>query len=299
MDRLSAMAAFVAVVDEAGFAAAARKLGQSPPAVTRAVAELESRMGVRLLTRTTRSVRLTEAGTRYAADCRRILADVADSEASTIGAHSQPRGHLVITAPVLFGRMYVMPIVAEYLERYPETDVSCWYVDRVVNLIEEGIDVAVRIGDLADSSLQAVGVGRVDRVVCASRRYLKRYGVPREPRELGEHRIVSAGAVTPTHEWSFVADGRPLRVRVRPRLATTSNDSAIVAALNGFGITRVLSYQIAEYIKAGKLERMLEKFEPSPLPIHVVHREGRHAAQKARAFVDLAVERLRADTSLR
>jgi len=299
MDRLSAMAAFVAVVDEAGFAAAARKLGQSPPAVTRAVAELESRMGVRLLTRTTRSVRLTEAGTRYAADCRRILADVADSEASTIGAHSQPRGHLVITAPVLFGRMYVMPIVAEYLERYPETDVSCWYVDRVVNLIEEGIDVAVRIGDLADSSLQAVGVGRVDRVVCASRRYLKRYGVPREPRELGEHRIVSAGAVTPTQEWSFVADGRPLRVRVRPRLATTSNDSAIVAALNGFGITRVLSYQIAEYIKAGKLERMLEKFEPSPLPIHVVHREGRHAAQKARAFVDLAVERLRADTSLR
>lgn len=299
MDRLSAMAAFVAVVDEAGFAAAARKLGQSPPAVTRAVAELESRMGVRLLTRTTRSVRLTEAGTRYAADCRRILADVADSEASTIGAHSQPRGHLVITAPVLFGRMYVMPIVAEYLERYPETDVSCWYVDRVVNLIEEGIDVAVRIGDLADSSLQAVGVGRVDRVVCASRRYLKRYGVPREPRQLGEHRIVSAGAVTPTQEWSFVADGRPLRVRVRPRLATTSNDSAIVAALRGFGITRVLSYQIAEYIGAGKLERILEKYEPPPLPINVVHREGRHAAQKARAFVDLALERLRADASLR
>ena len=299
MDRLSAMAAFVAVVDEAGFAAAARKLGQSPPAVTRAVAELESRMGVRLLTRTTRSVRLTEAGTRYAADSRRILADVDDSEASTLGAHSQPRGHLVITAPVLFGRMYVMPIVTEYLDRYPETDVSCWYVDRVVNLIEEGIDVAIRIGDLADSSLQAVGVGRVDRVVCASRRYLKRYGVPREPRELGEHRIVSAGGVTPTQEWSFVADGRPLRVRVRPRLSTTSNDSAIVAALGGFGITRVLSYQIAEHIEAGKLDRMLQKYEPPPLPIHVVHREGRHAAQKARAFVDLAVERLRGDASLR
>jgi DNA-binding transcriptional LysR family regulator len=299
MDRLSAMAAFVAVVDEAGFSAAARRLGQSPPAVTRAVAELESRMGVRLLARTTRSVRLTEAGARYAADCRRILADVADSEASTIGAHSQPRGHLVITAPVLFGRMYVMPIVAEYLERYPETDVSCWYVDRVVNLIEEGIDVAVRIGDLADSSLQAIGVGRVDRVVCASRRYLKRSGVPRNPRELGEHRIVSAGAVTPMHEWSFMADGRPLRVRIRPRLSTTSNDSAIVAALGGFGITRVLSYQIAEYIEAGKLERILQQYEPPPLPIHVVHREGRHAAQKARAFVDLAVERLRADASLR
>jgi DNA-binding transcriptional LysR family regulator len=299
MDRLSAMAAFVAVVDEAGFAAAARKLGQSPPAVTRAVAELESRMGVRLLARTTRSVRLTEAGARYAADCRRILADVADSEASTIGAHSQPRGHLVITAPVLFGSMYVMPIVAEYLERYPETDVSCWYVDRVVNLIEEGIDVAVRIGDLADSSLQAIGVGRVDRVVCASRRYLKRSGVPRDPRDLGEHRIVSAGAVTPTHEWSFMVDGRPLRVRIRPRLSTTSNDSAIVAALGGFGITRVLSYQIAEYIEAGKLERILEKYEPPPLSIHVVHREGRHAAQKARAFVDLAVERLRNEASLR
>ncbi len=299
MDRLSAMAAFIAIVDEGGFAAAARKLGQSPPAVTRAVAELESRMGVRLLTRTTRSVRLTEAGTRYAADCRRILADVADSEASIIGAHSQPRGHLVITAPVLFGSMYVMPIVAEYLDRYPETDVSCWFVDRVVNLIEEGIDVAVRIGELADSSLQAVGVGRVDRVVCASRRYLKRHGVPREPRELGEHRIVSAGAVTPTQEWSFVAEGRPMRVRIRPRLMTTSNDSAIVAALGGFGITRVLSYQIAQHVKAGKLERVLQNYEPLPLPIHVVHRERRHAAQKARAFVDLAIERLRGDASLR
>jgi DNA-binding transcriptional LysR family regulator len=299
MDRLSAMAAFIAIVDEGGFAAAARKLGQSPPAVTRAVAELESRMGVRLLTRTTRSVRLTDAGTRYAADCRRILADVADSEASTIGAHSQPRGHLVVTAPVLFGSMYVMPIVAEYLDRYPETDVSCWYVDRVVNLIEEGIDVAIRIGELADSSLQAVGVGRVDRVVCASRRYLKRHGVPREPRELGEHRIVSAGAVTPTQEWSFVAEGRPLRVRIRPRLSTTSNDSAIAAALGGFGITRVLSYQIAPHLEAGKLERVLKSYEPPPLPIHVVHREGRHAAQKARAFVDLAIERLRSDVSLR
>jgi DNA-binding transcriptional LysR family regulator len=299
MDRLSAMTAFVAVVDEAGFAAAARKLGQSPPAVTRAVAELESRMGVRLLTRTTRSVRLTEAGARYAADCRRILADVAESEASTVGVHSQPRGHLVITAPVLFGRMHVMPIVAEYLDRYPETDVSCWYVDRVVNLIEEGIDVAVRIGELSDSSLQAVGVGRVDRVLCASRRYLKRHGLPREPRDLVEHRIISAGSVTPTQEWSFMAEGRPLRVRIRPRLSTTSNDSAIAAALEGFGITRVLSYQIAEHLKSGKLERILERYEPPPWPIHVVHREGRHVAQKARAFVDLAVERLRGDASLR
>jgi DNA-binding transcriptional LysR family regulator len=299
MDRLSAMAAFVAVVDEAGFAAAARKLGQSPPAVTRAVAELESRMGVRLLTRTTRSVRLTEAGTRYAADCRRILADVAESEASTIGVHSQPRGHLVITAPVLFGRMHVMPIVTEYLDRYPETDVACWYVDRVVNLIEEGIDVAVRIGELSDSSLQAVAVGRVDRVLCASRRYLTRHGVPREPRDLAEHRVISAGGVSPTQEWSFMAEGRSLRVRVRPRLSTTSNDSAIAAALDGFGITRVLSYQIAEHVKKGKLERILDSYEPPPWPIHVVHREGRHVAQKARAFVDLAVERLRGDASLR
>jgi DNA-binding transcriptional LysR family regulator len=266
--------------------------------VTRAVAELESRMGVRLLTRTTRSVRLTEAGTRYAADCRRILADVAESEASTIGVHSQPRGHLVITAPVLFGSTYVTPIVAEYLDRYPETDVSCWFVDRMVNLIEEGIDVAVRIGELSDSNLLAVAVGRVDRVLCASPRYLTRHGRPREPRDLAEHRVISAGGVSPTQEWSFMAEGRPLRVRVRPRLSTTSNDSAIAAALDGFGITRVLSYQIAEHVKKGKLERILESYEPSPWPIHVVHREGRHVAQKARAFVDLAVERLRANGSL-
>lgn len=298
MDRLQAMAIFVAVVDERGFAPAARRLRVSPPVVTRAVAELEAGTGVRLLHRTTRVVRVTEAGARYANDCRRILAEITEAEEAVAGIHGEPRGHLVVTAPALFGRMYVMPIVTEYLERYPETDIACRFVDRVVSLDEEGIDAAVRIGELADSSMQAVRVGRVRRVVCASPRYLEAHGRPRRPEDLADHRLVSAGGVTPSAEWRFVHDDRPLSVRVNPRLVTSTVDSAIAAARSGFGLTRVLSYQVAEDVEAGALEVLLADFEPPPVPIHVLHREGRQGSRKVRAFLDLAIGRLRGVRSL-
>jgi DNA-binding transcriptional LysR family regulator len=298
MDRLQAMAIFVAVVDEGGFAPAARRLRVSPPVVTRAVAELETSTGVRLLQRTTRVVRVTEAGARYASDCRRILAEITEAEEAAAGIHGEPRGHLVVTAPALFGRMYVMPIVTEYLERYPDTDIACRFVDRIVHLDEEGIDAAVRIGELADSSMQAVRVGRVRRVVCASPRYLEVHGHPRTPQDLAGHCVVSAGGVTPISDWRFVHEGRPLSVRVTPRLVTSTVDSAIAAARSGFGLTRVLSYQVAEDIDAGVLEVLLADFEPPPVPIHVLHREGRQGARKVRAFLDLAVARLRSLRSL-
>lgn len=293
------MGIYVAVVEEGGFAAAARRLGVSPPVVTRAVAELEEATGVRLLTRTTRVVRVTEVGARYADDCRRILAEVAEADEAAAGSHATPRGHLEVTAPALFGRMYVTPIVTEYLGLYPGTDVAALLVDRVVNLDEEGIDAAVRIGDLADSSLQAVRVGRVRRVVCAAPAYLEKFAAPTTPRELVDHSVISAGGVTPSSQWKFFEEQRPRTVTVRPRLVTTTNDSAIAAAIEGFGLTRVLSYQVARELEDGTLVALLEAWEPPPLPIHLVYRGARRAAGKVRAFVDLAVARLRADRSLR
>ena len=299
MDRLQAMTTFVAVVDSGGFASAARKLNMSPPVVTRAVAELEERLGLRLLTRTTRVVRVTDAGARFAEDCRRILADIEEAETVATGTHAAPRGTLTLTAPVLFGHLYVTPVLVRYLQHYPEVDAQCLFLDRVVNVVEEGIDVAVRIGELPDSSLQAVRVGRVRRVLVAAPAYLKAQGVPQRPEDLARHAIVSASGVTPVSEWRFNDAGKPLLQRMHPRMRTTTNDSAIAAVVAGLGITRLLSYQVASHVRGGALQVLLEDFEPAPLPVHVVHHEGRRATQKVRAFIDLAVDMLRADPALR
>jgi DNA-binding transcriptional LysR family regulator len=298
MDKLSAMAIFVAIVDEGGFASAARKLRISPPVVTRAVTELEDSMGVRLLVRTTRVVRVTEVGARYAADCRRILADVAETETSAAGSHGAPRGKLVITASVMFGAMYVTPIVTEYLRRYPETDVECRFLDRVVNMMDEGVDAAIRIGALPDSSYQAVRVGQVRQVLCASPAYLDARGVPASPEDLGRHDLIAATAVTATNDWRFERDGKPATVKVHPRLSSTSNDAALRAALDGFGITRVISYMAAPYLAAGRLKTVLGRYETLPVPVSVVHHEGRQSSRKVRAFLDMAIAALSADSAL-
>ena len=293
MDRLQAMTTFVAVV-----ASAARKLSLSPPVVTRAVAELEERLGLRLLTRTTRIVRVTDAGARFAEDCRRILADVEEAETVATGTHAAPRGTLSVTAPVLFGQLYVTPILVHYLQQYPEVDAQCLFLDRVVNVVEEGIDVAVRIGELPDSSLHAARVGSVRRVLVAAPAYLKAQGVPQRPEDLARHTIASAAGVTPVSEWRFDDGGQPLLQRLQPRLRTTTNDSAIAAAVAGLGITRLLSYQVAAHVRSGTLQILLEDFETAPWPVHVVHHEGRRATRKVRAFIDLAVDSLRSDPAL-
>lgn len=298
MDRFHLMNVLVAVVDAQGFAGAARKLAISPPAVTRAVNELEAHLGLRLLTRTTRTVRVTDAGERYVQDCRRILAEMAEADESVSGQHSAPRGRLTITAPVLFGGKFVTPIVSEYLQRYPEVNASCLFLDRVVNMVDEGADVGIRIGELPDSTMQAIRVGQVRRVVCASPAYLQEHGIPLTPDDLHQHAIVSASSVTPNPEWRMQHNGAPLSVRLQPRMTTTTNDSAIAAVVGGFGLTRLLSYQVAEHLRARKLKTVLANFEPEPLPVHVVHREGRHAAHRVRAFIDLAIARLRSDPSL-
>jgi len=298
MDKFNLISIFVAVVDTNGFAGAARKLNISPPAVTRAINELETRLNVRLLTRTTRSVRVTDAGARYVEDCRRIIAELADADESVGGAHGVPRGRLTLTAPMLFGAKFVTPIVTEYLQRYSEVGATCLFLDRVVNMMDEGVDVAIRIGELPDSSMQAIRVGQVRSVICASPAYLKKHGIPKSPDDLHNHTIISANSVTPAPEWKLVGNGVDHSVKLQSRLNTSTNDSAVVAAVAGFGLTRLLSYQIADYLRDGQLKTVLGDFEPRMLPIHVVHREGRHASQKARAFIDLAVERLRANTAL-
>ena len=298
MDRFHLMGVFVAVAEEQGFAGGARRLGLSPPAVTRAIAALEDRLGVRLLNRTTRFVRTTDAGARYLESARRLLAEADEADEAAAGVHATPRGQLAVTAPVLFGSHFVLPGIVDFLNRYPEVTVSALFLDRVVNLLEEGLDVGVRIGDLPDSTMRAIPVGFVRRVVCASPRYLKQHGEPREPGDLARHTVVSASPVSPSAEWRFGAGKASVTSKVRPRLSVTSNDAAIHAALLGFAVTRLMSYQVAAHLAAGRLKRVLAAYEPPPLPIHVMHLHGRQASAKVRTFVDLLVDRLRADAAL-
>lgn len=298
MDRLTEMQIYVAVAECEGFAAAARRLGISPPVVTRAVADLEARLGVRLLNRTTRYVRATDAGQRYLDDARRVIAAADEADEAAIGVNSEPRGHLTVTAPVLFGRIYVMPAIVDYLQRYPAAEVSALFVDRVVNLLEEGVDVALRIGELGDSSFNALRVGRVRRVLCASPDYLARQGVPENPDALTGHSIIVATSLGANVEWRFMQDKMPWVVRIKPRLSVSSNDSAIEAAVRGLGIARLMSYQVAPEIDSGKLKILLSEYETAPVPIHIVHREGRYTSTKIRSFIDLMAEQLRANKSL-
>lgn len=298
MDKLQRMGIFISVVDENGFIGAARKLGISAPGVTRAVGELERQLGVSLLARTTRTLRVTEAGRRYAAYCRRILRDMAEADDIVSGLQGEARGQLSITAPVMFGNKFVTPILAEYLRRNADVRATSIFVDRTVNIVDEGVEVAVRIGHLPNSSMQAIRVGEVRRVICASPEYLEIHGVPRTPGDLSAHSIVMASAVTPSSEWNLREHEQSTSVKIVPRLLTSTNDSAITAAREGLGLSCLLSYQIDEEIRNGNLRVVLANYEPPPLPIHLLHREGRHVPGRVRNFLDLAIESLRAEASL-
>ena len=294
MDRFHLMSVYVAVAEEEGFAAAARRLRMSPPAVTRAIAALEEQLGVKLLNRTTRFVRATEAGQRYLDDARRILGEVDAADEAAAGINAEPRGHLSITAPVLFGRMFVTPGIVDYLNSYPGTEVSAVFLDRIVNMLEEGIDVGIRIGELPDSSLRALRVGSVRLVLCASPEYLQAHALPQKPEDLLDHSLIVSSAGSNAIDWRF----NSLNLRIKPRLTVTTNDAAIEAASRSLGITRLISYQVAPQLTSGGLKIVLVNHEPPPLPIHIVHREGRYASARIRAFVDLMARRLRADKAL-
>lgn len=298
MDRFQEMQVFAAVAQEQGFSAVARRLGMSAASVTRAVAALERRIGTQLLVRTTRSVHLTEAGLRYLEDCRRILAEVQEAEDSAAGSHAQPRGQLTITAPVLFGELFVTPLMVSFLTQFPEVSINALLVDRVVSVVEEGIDVAVRIGELPDSNQHAIRVGDVRRVIVASPQFLASHGRPMHPQELTQTPIIATSAIGQSRNWPFLEQGEPLSVRAEPRLVVTANQAAITASALGLGCTRVLSYQVASKIAAGELEIILADYEMPPLPIHVVYQGGRKAPARVRSFVDFVVDGLRTHPAL-
>jgi DNA-binding transcriptional LysR family regulator len=290
MDRLDAMQAFVAVADLQGFAPAARKLGLSPSAVTRLIAALEQRLGARLLQRTTRQVALTDVGTRYLERVRRIISDVEEAEGAAEGERTLPSGRLVVSAPVGFGRLHVSPVMSAYLKRYPEVSAELLLSDQIINLVEDGVDLAVRIGHLADSTLVARHVGEMRRIVVASPAYLKARGEPKTPTAVAAHDMIQFGALTASPDWRFVEDGREVRVACAPRFATNSADAAIQYAEADGGLTRVLFYQAADALKAGRLNIVLAKFEQKPLPIHLVYPTSRLLSAKVRAFIDLVAE---------
>lgn len=292
MDRLNAMEVFAAVCDTHSFAGAARRLGMSPPVVSRTVVALEKHLGVRLLQRTTRSVRLTDAGTHYLEQVRRVLSDVEAAD-EIARSEQEPRGRLVVTAPLLFGRMHVAALLRRYLAKYPNVAAELQLNDRNVHLIEEGYDLAVRIGSLSDSSLVARQLGTTRRVVVASHKYLDARGRPAHPQELDRHAVISFFPMHGLRDWLFAdprAPSRELRVAVVARFATNDGEAALDFAREGGGLLRCLHYQVAAHVAAGELEIVLADYERPPAPINAVYASARLLPARVRAFVALALE---------
>ncbi|MNX72359.1 HTH-type transcriptional regulator DmlR [compost metagenome] len=297
MSRLESMSILIAVVDAGSLSAAARRLGMPLTTVSRKVAELEAHLHTRLLHRTTRQLSLTEAGDSYVAACRRILEDIGEAERAATGEYASPKGELVVTAPVVFGRLHVVPVVAEFLAHYPEIDINLVLTDRVVHLMDEHADVAVRIGELPDSMLMATEVGTVRRVVCASPAYLATHGVPTTPQDLAGHDCITFEVLASMRAWVFGAGKSELSVPVHSRFTVNTAEAAIAAAILGVGVIRVLSYQVADSVRDNELSIVLDEFESAPLPINLVHKGQTPLPLKLRAFFDFVTPRLRVRTS--
>jgi DNA-binding transcriptional LysR family regulator len=288
MDRLDAMRLFVGVAELASFSAAARRFRVSAAAASRAVALIEDELGVSLFYRTTRTVRLTERGTIYLDQCKRILGDIEDVASLARGANAEPRGLLTVTAPIMFGRLHVLPVIEALLAANPKLAARLTLSDRNVHLADEGVDVAVRIGDLADSALVAVKVGEVRLVTVASPKYLAVQGEPKVPADLRRHSIISFEGIGVGDEWRFGSAGRLTTVQVVPRLSVNSADAAIVAASNGLGITRTLSYQVTDAVSARRLKLVLASFAPAAMPVSLVYPARRVASANVTAFLTAA-----------
>lgn len=297
MDDIHLMTVFVAVCDSRSFAGAARQLDLSAAVVTRAVQALERRVGAELLLRQTRRVTLSEAGERYLAEARTVLRLVAEAESAASQANGVSRGCLRVTAPVLFGRLFVVPGIADYLRCYPEMTVAATFVDRNVNLIDEGFDIAVRIGPLPDSGMKALKVGEVARLACASEAYLSRHGVPQEPSDLQRHRVIATDVSAHQVVWRFGPRSSPVTVKLTPACAFTGSSAAIAAAELGLGIVYLPAYQVTEQVASGRLTPLLAAHAGDALPIHLLHRESRFGASRVRNFIELLAQRLRAQAA--
>lgn len=293
MDKLRAMTAFVAIADRGSLTAAADALGTSLPSVVRTLAALERELGARLLTRTTRRIALTEEGRDYLERARRVLAQVEEAEAALSARQVTPQGRIALTSSVMFGRLHVAPLLAEFLGAYPKVRAELLLLDRVVNLLEEGMDLGVRIGHLADSSLVAIPVGETRRVICASPDYLRRAGTPAAPEDLASRACIRFTGLSAGNEWEFRFPGKPKRIAVDGPLVTNQVDAALDAVVNGLGCGMFLCYQARGAVAEGRLRFLLRDHEPPPLPIHIVYPQGRLMSSRVRALVDWLVPRLR------
>jgi DNA-binding transcriptional LysR family regulator len=284
----------VAAVQAGSLSAAARQLGMPLATVSRKVSELEAHLRTRLLVRSSRKLSLTDAGRSYLAACTRILEEIDEAEHAASGEYSQPKGELVITAPIVFGRLHVLPVVTEFLSAYPEIDIRLVFSDRVTNLLEEHVDVAVRVGALPDSSLLALRVGAIQRCTCGSPTYFERRGTPQRPEELPAHDCITFEGLSATDSWVFTAKRRSAAIPVHSRLVVSTAEAAVDAAIAGAGITRLYSYQIAAAEAAGQLVRVLRSYESEPVPVHFVHEGQSLLPLKLRAFLDFAAPRVKA-----
>ena len=294
MDRFREMSAFVGVAEAGSFARAAAQLRMSPPAVTRSVSALETRLGVRLLVRTTRSLRLTEAGALFLDCARDILANLDAAEMAVAGETAPPRGRLTVTAPATFGRIAFFPVVSDFAMAEPAVSVTALLLDRVVNLVEEGIDVGVRIGHLPDSDLAARRVGEVCRVLVASPGYVAAHGAPAHPKDLRGRDFIAFTGLTSRNAWRYLEAGKTRTAPLSPRLEVNDAAAAIAAAAAGDGITNCLSYMVADRLRSGELVSLLDDFALPPVPVQLVHAESRLATPNVRAFMDFAAPRLEA-----
>ncbi|UVK41926.1 LysR family transcriptional regulator [Mesorhizobium sp. AR07] len=293
MDRLEAMSLFVAAVEAGSLSAAARRFGIPLATVSRKVSDLERHLNTRLLNRSTRRLTPTDAGRAYLAACRRILDDVGEAERTAAGEYSAPTGELAITAPVVFGRPHVLPVVTGFLAAYPDVNIRLTLADRITQLVEDHFDLAIRIGQLPDSSLVAIGVGSIRRVVCASPAYLLEHGTPTTPQGLETHSCITFEGLASASTWSFAKGKAEIPVQVRSRLQVNTAEAAIDAAIAGVGLTKVLSYQIEDALRSGTLRVLLREFEPEPWPVSLVHAGHGLLPVKLRAFLDFAAPRLK------
>lgn len=294
MDRLESMSILLEAVGAGSLSAAARRLGMPLATVSRKVSELEEHLGTRLFNRSSRRLTLTDAGRSYVVACKRILEDVEEAERAASGEYSAPKGDLTVTSPIALGRLHVLPVTMEFLKAYPKIDIRLVLVDRVIDLLEEHVDLAVRIGELPDSALVATRVGSVRLVVCASPGYFAGRGTPRKPAEISAHDCVTFEGLAPPDAWTFRMGKSDESVAIRSRLVVTTAEAAIDAAIAGVGITRVLSYQIANAVRAGALKVALQEFEPAPRPVSLIHTGQRLLPLKLRAFLDFATPRIKA-----
>jgi DNA-binding transcriptional LysR family regulator len=297
MDRLESMSTLLTAVEAGSLSAASRKLGMPLATVSRKVSELEAHLRTKLVNRTSRRLSLTDAGRGYVAACKKILEEIGEAERAAMGEYSQPRGDLTVSAPIVFGRLHVLPVAIEFLKAYPDIDLRMVLTDHISNLLEEPVDVAMRIGELSDSSLIAAKVGSIRRVVCGSPAYFAERGAPQTPEDLAAHDCITFEGQSSTKAWIFGVGKAEITVPIHSRLTVNTAEAAIDAAIAGIGVTRVLSYQVANALRAGALVKALEKFEPMPAPVNLVYWGQGLLPEKLRAFLKFTGPRLKARLS--